>query len=382
MTKNITIKNYYFYYFFYYGSIGCLMPLLNLYLKTELNFTNTQVGMIASIVTFVAIFNQPLWGMLTDYTKKPKLIVLILLIGTVTTGSLFVFQRSFTWAFVHYFIFAIFYSAINPLTDAMTSYHVINHPTSSYGHVRSFGSLGYAFFALGVGYITNWTSLRSLFLIYGVVGVFAIFWATKLEEHTEAKPKNFKADLLQLSKNKGYLYLILVMALVAGVQFGSFPYITLYLSTLNLKLSSMGWVFFIMAGAEVPIMIKSNVLIKAIGPKRLLMIVAFLSGLRQIIMSLNLSEEVMLLVVVSRAISIGIMVPTMIVYLQRIVKPNVFTTGVSLYAGISIGLFGWLFTNINGYLLDHTSFPFMYRTMGVITLLGFVLSWFLKSPRR
>uniref|UniRef100_UPI00358F52A3 major facilitator superfamily domain-containing protein 6-like n=1 Tax=Myxine glutinosa TaxID=7769 RepID=UPI00358F52A3 len=63
------------YYFFYFGAYGSFFPLLPVYYK-QLAMTPFQGGILMGIRYFIEFCSAPLWGMVADYSRKGKLLLL------------------------------------------------------------------------------------------------------------------------------------------------------------------------------------------------------------------------------------------------------------------------------------------------------------------
>ena len=72
------------YYFLYLGGLGAYYTFLSVFLERELGYSGTQIGLVLAIAPILAFFSSPLFGLITDLYKKPKLVIqVILFIGSV-----------------------------------------------------------------------------------------------------------------------------------------------------------------------------------------------------------------------------------------------------------------------------------------------------------
>lgn len=71
--KNIGVLQAF--YFFAFFASGSLIPLLSVYLSNSIGLTGFQIGIIMSIGPVITIFFQPIWGMLSDKTNAPAVIL-------------------------------------------------------------------------------------------------------------------------------------------------------------------------------------------------------------------------------------------------------------------------------------------------------------------
>lgn len=71
-----------FTFFFFYMAMGAFLPYLGVYYK-QLWLNAKESGILLGIRPFIKMLVSPIWGMLTDYLHKPKLILLFSLLGTM-----------------------------------------------------------------------------------------------------------------------------------------------------------------------------------------------------------------------------------------------------------------------------------------------------------
>lgn len=64
------MTKYYLYYVLIYGGLGAFIPYIVPYLEGSLNLSVSQIGIITSIPSIIGILVVPLWGIITDVTKR------------------------------------------------------------------------------------------------------------------------------------------------------------------------------------------------------------------------------------------------------------------------------------------------------------------------
>lgn len=68
-------------FFFFFMATGAFLPYLGVFYK-QLWLTARQSGILLGVRPFVKMLCSPLWGMVTDVCNKPKLILLVSILGT------------------------------------------------------------------------------------------------------------------------------------------------------------------------------------------------------------------------------------------------------------------------------------------------------------
>lgn len=69
-------------FFFFFMAMGAFLPYLGVYYK-QLWLNARESGILLGIRPFIKMLCSPIWGFMTDYFHKPKLILLLSLVGTM-----------------------------------------------------------------------------------------------------------------------------------------------------------------------------------------------------------------------------------------------------------------------------------------------------------
>ena len=141
------------FYFFHFAFIGAFAPYWSLYLKS-LSFNAFQIGMLMSLLHVTRIFAPAAWGWLADHTGKRLLIVQLAAI----TGS-DKLLRCFFWRVVCLAVRN--HGADEFLLERIFAADRSNHAflsresTAKYGRIRVWGSVGFIFAVISVGYLAG-----------------------------------------------------------------------------------------------------------------------------------------------------------------------------------------------------------------------------------
>ncbi len=148
------------YYFCYFAFVGMFSPYWSLYLQS-LDFDARAIGVLVSLLMVMRVFAPTVWGWFADRSGRRRRIVrwsanlsLLAYLGVF-------FGTSFTWLFVVTAVMSFFWSASLPLVEA-TTFSVLKERTGDYGVIRAWGSLGFVFAVVGVGYFLDWAGVAAL----------------------------------------------------------------------------------------------------------------------------------------------------------------------------------------------------------------------------
>jgi len=125
---------------------GVFMPV---YLE-GLGYDNTDIGTFLSISSFVGLFAQPIWGVISDRANPKQCAEMLVLFSSI---AIFMFHLSgnYYYIFAVMVVYAFFQTPITPIGDAITLEYITDTKWK-YGPIRLAGALGYAVMALSEGH--------------------------------------------------------------------------------------------------------------------------------------------------------------------------------------------------------------------------------------
>lgn len=133
-----------------FGSTVLVVSYFQLYFS-HLGFSRAEIGYLYGIGPLISVFSNMFWSMASDRYQTVRKVMIILLGGQLITGIMLANATTFGQVFVLVTLFYFFYYPVYPLSDTMAI-----TTASKYGRnftsIRVFGSIGYAFFALSIGY--------------------------------------------------------------------------------------------------------------------------------------------------------------------------------------------------------------------------------------
>ncbi len=144
-------------YFCLYAPLGVVCPLIGAYLD-YIGFSGTQIGIITSVGTAVAICAGFFWGKIYANAINSKSIILILCLMApiIAIGS--TFTRVFLLYLLLYSLMYFFQGPMMGLVDARTI-----KKTSNFSIIRAYGAAGYAIAVFVAGQIGEQIGLEKIF---------------------------------------------------------------------------------------------------------------------------------------------------------------------------------------------------------------------------
>lgn len=128
-----------------YFAMASYYPMLGKYYK-DLGFSGAQIGILFSAATLVTLIVQPLWGIISDKMGNCKTSLKIMHIAIIFIALIFPFITSYKWMLIFMSIHFIFQCGLFPILDTM-----IYKDVYDFGHIRLWGSIGFAVMVLFSG---------------------------------------------------------------------------------------------------------------------------------------------------------------------------------------------------------------------------------------
>ena len=179
-------KRSYLLYFFIYCPLGAVSPLIGQYLSS-IGFSGTQVGIVTSTGTAVAVIAGLVWGKIYANTLQKRRLIALLFVCAATFAILTLRTTDFLLYVVLYGAMYAFQGPVHGLCDSFVMDSGKNFPV-----VRSFGALGYSAAVYLAGSYAEGHGLASIFYIYAIT--FAIAALVILRE---TEPPHYPEDRRQ-----------------------------------------------------------------------------------------------------------------------------------------------------------------------------------------
>ncbi|WP_236634671.1 MFS transporter [Alteribacter lacisalsi] len=357
------------FYFLSFFAIGGLFPLLSVYLQNEVGLRGSQIGVIMSIGPVMMLIAQPIWGLISDYTRSPRILLAISVTGTGAIGLMYVTAELYpVLIFIAAFL-ALFQAAMIPLSDSMVMNYV-HKKGGDYGKVRLWGAAGFALAVWVMGNLSDWFGQSIIFYAFAIVLWISAWFALKMPRESQVVRVDLKKGLRKLIVVPKFVLFLIATFLVFGPIMANNFYFGLLIQFAGGSLAGVGLAFLLAAGSEIPFMRWAGSLISKQGVTAILFLAALVSGFRWLFYFLGPSPELIYVTTVIQGLSIGLFIPAALQYVRSLAPDEVKATAVSLYAAVGNGLGAWFFTFFAGLIMDWQNVLYVYLFYGVLTLCG------------
>lgn len=259
--------------FFIFSSFAVINLYLPLYFKFQ-GLSNGEIGIAMGLGSFISIFSQPFWGLVSDrYKTIKKVLATILIVGTLVSIPLF---SSTTIGLVILFmlLFMFFYSSAGPLTESLIIKYV-NENNRNYGSIRLWGEVGVGIAALWLGVTMEKLGmgiLGWLFIGMIVISLISMYWLPDAKAHNNPVTKN---SLYRLFTNRAFLLFLGLQLMIAIPHRMNDTFLPIYIMEHGGLESHVGISLLIATFSAVPTMLLMGVLLKKYSELLLITAAAF-----------------------------------------------------------------------------------------------------------
>ncbi|MDD6043173.1 MAG: MFS transporter [Eubacteriaceae bacterium] len=367
-------------YAFNFAAMGALVPLLGQYLSS-IGFTGTQIGVITSLGTTMAVFGSTFWGKVFSNARDERKVILLLCLTTAIMGISSSMAGTFLVFAVMYGIMYFFQGPIMGLNDA-----IVLSTGTEYASIRLWGAIGYSISVFVGGRIGQYLGLGNIFYIYAcafAIGGLLILTIkpnkdiTAVKTGSETSPavesKGEKVGYGQLLKEKKAVRLIICGAFIIGSTMGHNTYFSFLYRDGGGSLSGVGTIFLLMAGSEALFMPLAPWLSRKFTQEKVLLFAMILATLRFGWYATGPSCTALTATFFIQGIVNGLILVEQVKYLSRLVNPRLIGIAMAAYYAIcSNG--GVIVANfLGGAALEHFGSCGTYALFSLFNLTAVIL---------
>ncbi|MGN7760666.1 MFS transporter [Paenibacillus sp. 22594] len=350
---------------------------------THLGFSSPQIGILYSIGPLISILSNLFWSMMSDRLGTIKKIMAILLAGQLVTALLLARTTDFGAVMFILSLFYFFYYPLFPLADTM-AIKIAQRHGRNFITIRVFGSLGYSFFALTIGYVLRALGSSSSIAVCIVIVVIALLITFGLKDVKRTEENN-KADtaasaeeplkhggLKQILLQKEVLWFFgSVFVLAIGYRMNE-AFLTLSLKAMNAGDEIIGWSLLASALSEIPVFFVLSKYGDRFKELPLLAFASLMFAARFLFMSLANEPGAVIAIQAMHSISFGIYYVTAVRYITRIIPDHLRATGMAIFTVVWSSAAGLLSGTFGGFIYEDAGRTVFYVVAMSFSLLAFV----------
>lgn len=369
-------------YFFYFFSMAIFSSILSVYL-TGIGKSPQEMSFIVSSSSFSSLIFLPFIGMLNDKLKQAKLVNIILLLMTGILGLFFARTSDVLLLFFLNGFIMLGINAVMPVCE-----RIAGDSKYRYGSIRVWGTIGFAVGAQTAGFAIEYISPSFIFIFLFISILITIFGFLNLDSAAlqpankdnlqHRRPGSLKQGLVFL-KDRNFLLFLLIAFLCSGSSAVNMTYVPVLLTELNISVGAVGTVISISTLTEIPVILFSHKFMDKY-PGKVLLFGSFSLLLVQFLCYgfIHNAGVIIAVIIVVKATASTLFMMIMLKMVRNIVSRDSTNTALSFVSATN-SLAAIVLQNAGGYLIEKTSIPTLYLMLAGLTVLGIILSSFLKA---
>lgn len=357
------------------GGAAMFFPFLGLFYERN-GLSGTEIGLLSTIGSVVALLIAPVWGRLSDGIAHPRLLLQAALIGSAICWLWLGQQTLFIWMALVVAIEALLGATTEPLLSVLTL--GVTQEKSGFGSVRLWGSLGWAVAAPVAGFLIERTSIGSIFWGNAVLVVLCVLILIGLNTRPQKQPEanapqqNTWSVFKELISDKAMIGLGLALAISWLTSAGRYQFEAIYLNQLGAAESVIGWVNTVGALVELPALLWADRLIRRYGSASVFKWCFLMEAASYIFVLVAPSVPAVFLFRIATAFAYSLYVVASVVFISERSPGGQSTTTLALYMVTLRCIIGLVSGPLNGVIFDSVGAYYLY----VFAFGGSLLAWF------
>lgn len=358
--------------FSYYATQAVLVPFLPLYFEQE-GYSSVQIGLLMMIGPFIAVFAQPMWGFISDRFNTVKKIICLLWSLTILSSVGLFYADGFIWSLVFAMLLYFFMIPAVPLLDSITIQST-QRIGGSYGSVRLFGSMGFTFVALVIGYVIGLIGgIERIQFVYWALWVVPLILLVFLKDEPSVGARISLTTLKSIVRNGQFLWFLFMVFVITIPHRMNDSLLGIHLVDSGASNKMVGWAWALAGASEIPIFALLSKYMHRYHELALLGIVSLLYTIRWILYATVSDPWILLFLQASHGITFAAFWIISVQYAVRLVPVELRSTGQSLLSAVFLGLAGITGGIVGGWINGEWSGSVMYSVGAVLTAVSSLL---------
>lgn len=263
--RRLLFRFIYFFLFFGLSTIGgMLIPFLQ-----YKGFDPIQTGSLISLFTLSGLIGLFSIGYFCDKLKTIKKILVPSLIMITIMGTIAIIFPKGIIFYIGFFLMGLFNAMLASLCDSWVMESDENIKLK-FGQFRAFGSVGWAFGVLSVGFVVSSVGYKYVVYLYVITLLISIVCAIKLKDVIKSCSDNM--SFKPLLTNKEYIFTVINLLIICIGFRGYLQLIPYGIIRIGENTSNLGVYNFICSISEIIMLILCSKIMHKLSPDKLLIL--------------------------------------------------------------------------------------------------------------
>lgn len=356
--------------FFFHATNTIVLSFLPLFLQYK-GLTGKEIGLVLAIGPLATIISQPFWGFLSDKYKTVKKMLIISVIGMLLFSIIFFKMDHLMTLLIFGALFYFFSSPVGALSDSLAQRQA-DHLNVSFGSIRTWGSIGFAFSSLIVGEILNMFGVQFIvwpYISFGLILLMIVFLITDVT--SDSSPARLK-DIKLLITNKPFIIFLLLMMFITITHRANDSFIGIYIAELGGSERFVGISWFISLISEATIFALAFIWFNRKKALNLIVLASFIYVVRWLLFSFVDNPIHIIGLQVLHGLTFAIFYLAALDFVTRLIPNMLKATGHLIFYSTFFGISGIIGSLGGGFIIETFNGETLYLMSGIIAFIGAV----------
>ncbi len=323
--------------------VGTYMSFLPLWLVSK-GIGSTQIAFIYALPVLMRPAFTTVLAFFADRSGRHVWLLKMLALGALASLSLLPFGNGFALIFATFTLFALFWTTVLPLTDAVTL-SAARRGAADYGRIRLWGSLSYIAVTLTGGVAVDlFGPPAALWLFIGsaICVVLASQWLPEMEVTGSVSAAPLRtirlADLKALIRLPMLWLFLAASSAVQATHAVYYLFGTIHWTGIGISPTVVGMLWGIGVVAEIVLFANGARLLRRIGPVQLILLGGMTAVLRWTLTSLDPPLALLFVLQLTHGLTFGATYLGTMTFMTRAFPPHVAATVQGLSSSFSAGV--------------------------------------------
>lgn len=354
--------------FFFHATNTIVLSFLPLFLNYK-GLSGKEIGSVLAIGPLATIISQPFWGFLSDKYKTVKKMLIISVIGMILFSIIFFKMDSLVTLLIFGAFFYFFSSPVGALSDSLAQRQADNL-NISFGSIRMWGSIGFAFSSLIIGEFLNIFGVQFIvwpYISFGLILLIIVFLIADVQ--SDSAPVKLM-DVPLLIKNKPFIIFLSLMMLITITHRVNDSFIGLYIAELGGSERFVGISWFVSLISEATIFALAFLWFKRKHALNLIILASFIYVVRWLLFSFVDNPVLIIGLQVLHGLTFAIFYLSALDFVTRLIPHKLKATGHLIFYSVFFGVSGIIGSLGGGFVIEAFSGEVLYFISGIIALVG------------
>ncbi len=359
------------FYFVYFIMTGMSTFIPKYY--GEIGMSNSQIGILASIPTLIALAITPILGTMTDRVAKKRYLLTVLMLMMALSCFVIPYSTGFAMLLAAVSVNTLVGNNALPLMNTI-SIEYTSEIGKPYGPIRMMGTVGYQLGALLIGLILTGT-LKSLYPLMGAVLIIVsgmTFMLPDIKGHQHSREK-VPLTRLFADRHLRMLYIMIFFCTISTQFYQAFY--TKHLGDLGMNNTITSIITLLAVILELPFLCYGDRLFKKANIWNWLLIGMLCNGVRWLGLAFSKTAFWNIFFQMPGVMVLACFEFFPALYLNKRVSAELTGGAQSMLSLVSFGAAKVIGALIGGQICEFTGIPALFAFFGVWMLAGCLLFW-------